>query len=212
MQTLQQHKNTRPDDFARSIDNKDVAAPSVDSAASTADRVSLSPQAARLNNISDFFVQADIDKSKVNLISQQLYQEGLVSAPELEKLTGQKNQPSPIAESVNFLNGFIRQEAIMGDSAGAAELVKAVKVIENVDQATTETLRQAESKSYEYVHEYKQLLEETSAPQSLVESFDKVLNVFHAINSVRNSEQQTGVLASFASVQQVYEQNQNNNS
>ena len=63
--------------------------------------------------------------------------------------------------------------------------------------------------AYEYVSGYTELLKETQAPADLIKSFEQVLQVFEALDTVRKNELQTGALASYASVQETFDGYQN---
>ncbi len=70
----------------------------------------------------------------------------------------------------------------------------------------SEDSRRKESEAYEFVSGYTEILKETQAPADLVKSFEQVLKVFEALDTVRKNELQTGALASYASVQDTYDE------
>jgi hypothetical protein len=98
-------------------------------------------------------------------------------------------------------------EAVDGDGEGAKSLMLAVDALQSMDASSTAESRRKESEAYEFVSSYTELLKETQAPADLVSSFEKVLKVFEALDTVRKNELQTGALASYASVQETYDEN-----
>ena len=111
---------------------------------------------------------------------------------------------SAIAEASNFLHSFILNEAVDGDSEAAKSLLNVVDVIGRMDESATPAQRRAETEAYEFVANYTDLLKEVDAPADVIEGFDNVLNVLTALDKVRKNEQSTGALASYASVQDAY--------
>jgi len=212
LNVLQQNKNTQPEDFARQIAAAERQQTHLNTTAATTsyeDKVSLSSQAARLNDISQELLGSKVQPDSISDIAKRLYLEGMISEQDLSGLTGgQTNSVSVIGKSVHFLNRFVNQEAIGGDSAGAAGFVKVVDALQKIDLPTTPERQLAEAEAYEYTSQYTEILKEAEAPEELIQEFEQVLQVFEALNTVRSSEQTTGVLTSYASVQQVYEQNQ----
>ena len=175
---------------------------------SSGESVSLSYKGAKLSMISAEYFSGTVKSSDIPALTERLFQDGFINESEYRSLGGVKpDQPtSQIAQSVNFLNDFIMGEAVDGDSEGAKSLMLAVDVLQRMDEVSTEQSRRKESEAYEFVSGYTELLEETQAPADLVSSFEKVLKVFEALDTVRKNELQTGALASYASVQETYDE------
>jgi hypothetical protein len=93
-------------------------------------------------------------------------------------------------------------ETADSDSEGAKNLMAAIDVLQKMDEASTPDLRRKETEAYEFVSGYTEVLKETDAPTDLINSFEQALKVFEALDTVRKNELQTGVLASYASVQE----------
>ena len=91
-----------------------------------------------------------------------------------------------------------------GDSEAAKSLLNVVDVIGRMDESATPAQRRAETEAYEYVANYTDLLKEAGAPDDIVAGFENVLDVLTALDTVRKNEQSTGALASYASVQEAY--------
>ena len=179
--------------------------------ASSADSVSLSYKGAKLGMISAEYFSGTVKSSDIPALTERLFQDGFINESEYRSLGGVKaDQPtSQIAQSVNFLNDFIMNEAIDGDSEGAKSLMLAVDALQSMDMASTSASRRKESEAYEFVSGYTEILKETQAPADLVNSFEQVLKVFEALDTVRKNELQTGALASYASVQETFNEHQN---
>jgi hypothetical protein len=184
----------------------------VDSLPHSSDSVSLSYKGAKLGMISAEYFSGNIKSTDIPALTERLFQDGFINEMEYRALGGVKadESTSQIAQSVNFLNHFIMDEAIDGDSEGAKSLMLAVDALQRMDEASTEASRRKESEAYEYVSGYTELLKETQAPADLVKSFEQVLKVFEALDTVRKNELQTGALASYASVQETYNNYQSN--
>jgi hypothetical protein len=84
----------------------------------------------------------------------------------------------------------------------------AVDALQRMDEASTADSRRKEIEAYEFVSGYTEILKETNAPANLVDSFEQVLKVFEALDTVRKNELQTGALASYASVQKTFNEYQ----
>ena len=105
-----------------------------------------------------------------------------------------------------MINDFIMNEAIDGDSEGAKSLMLAVDVLQRMDEPSTADSRRKETEAYEFVSGYTEILKETQAPADLIGNFEQVLKVFEALDTVRKNELQTGALASYASVQETFDE------
>lgn len=183
----------------------------VDSLPYSADSVSLSYKGAKLGMISAEYFSGTVKSSDIPALTERLYQDGFINEDEYRALGGVKPEESTskITQSVNFLNTFIMDEAIDGDTAGAKNLMLAVDALQHMDEASTAESRRQEAEAYEYVSGYTELLKETEAPADLVENFEQVLQVFEALDTVRKNELKTGALASYASVQETFDGYQN---
>ncbi len=183
----------------------------VDSLPHSTDSVSLSYKGAKLGVISAEYFSSNIKSSDIPALTERLFQDGFINETEYRALGGIKadESSSQIAQSVNFLNHFIMDEAIDGDSEGAKNLMLAVDALQRMDEASTLDSRRKEIEAYEYVSSYTELLKETQAPADLIKSFDQVLQVFEALDTVRKNELQSGALASYASVQETFNGYQN---
>ncbi|OUS41010.1 hypothetical protein A9R00_03115 [Oleispira antarctica] len=174
----------------------------------SSDSVSLSYKGAKLGMISAEYFSGTVKSSDIPALTERLYQDGFINETEYRALGGIKadESTSQIAQSVNFLNDFIMGEAVDGDSEGAKSLMFAVDALQRMDESSTEDSRRKESEAYEFVSGYTEILKETQAPADLVKSFEQVLKVFEALDTVRKNELQTGALASYASVQDTYDE------
>ncbi|MEH6448677.1 MAG: hypothetical protein V7765_08405 [Oleispira sp.] len=185
------------------------------SSTGSADNVSLSYKGAKLSMISAEYFSGTVKSSDIPALTERLYQDGFINEGEFRDLGGVKadKATSQVSQSVHFLNDFIMNEAIDGDSEGAKSLMLAVDVLQRMDEASTADSRRKETEAYEFVSGYTEILKETNAPADLVDSFEQVLKVFEALDTVRKNEQQTGALASYASVQETFnEQDEQNTS
>jgi hypothetical protein len=183
----------------------------VDALPHSSDSVSLSYKGAKLGMISAEYFSGTVKSTDIPALTERLYQDGFINETEYRALGGVKadESTSQIAQSVNFLNNFIMDEAIDGDSEGAKSLMFAVDALQRMDEASTADSRRKETEAYEYVSGYTELLKETQAPADLIKSFEQVLQVFEALDTVRKNELQTGALASYASVQETFDGYQN---
>ena len=183
----------------------------VDSLTHSSDSVSLSYKGAKLGMISAEYFSGTVKSTDIPALTERLYQDGFINESEYRALGGVKadESTSQIAQSVHFLNDFIMDEAIDGDSEGAKSLMFAVDTLQRMDEASTSESRRKETEAYEYVSGYTELLKETQAPADLVNGFEQVLQVFEALDTVRKNELQTGALASYASVQETFDGYQN---
>ena len=177
---------------------------------SSGDSVSLSYKGAKLGMISAEYFSGTVKSSDIPALTERLYQDGFINESEYRSLGGVKadESTSQIAQTVHFLNDFIMGEAVDGDSEGAKSLMVAVDVLQRMDEASTVDSRRKETEAYEFVSGYTEILKETQAPADLVNSFEQVLKIFEALDTVRKNELQTGALASYASVQETFNEYQ----
>ena len=177
---------------------------------SSGDSVSLSYKGAKLGMISAEYFSGTVKSSDIPALTERLYQDGFINESEYRSLGGVKadESTSQIAQTVHFLNDFIMGEAVDGDSEGAKSLMVAVDVLQRMDEASTVDSRRKETEAYEFVSGYTEILKETHAPADLVKGFEQVLKVFEALDTVRKNELQTGALASYASVQETFNEYQ----
>ena len=173
---------------------------------SAADSVSLSYKGAKLGMISAEYFSGTVKSSDIPKLTERLFQDGFINESEYRALGGVKaDEPtSEIAQSVNFLNDFIMGEIVDGDSEGAKSMMLAVDSLQGMDQESSLDSRRKETEAYEFVSGYTELLKETNAPSHLIKGFEQVLQVFEALDTVRKNELQTGALASYASVQDTF--------
>ncbi len=170
----------------------------------SSDKVSFSYRAEKLSRISAEFFSGTINSSQIPALTQRLYEDGFLSNSDFQALGGQTQQVSAIAEASNFLNSFILNEAVDGDSEAAKSLLNVVDVIGRMDERATPAQRRAETEAFDYVANYTDLLKEAGAPDDIVAGFENVLDVLTALDTVRKNEHSTGALASYASVQEAY--------
>lgn len=183
----------------------------VDSLPHSGDNVSLSYKGAKLSMISAEYFSGTVKSSDIPALTERLYQDGFINEAEFRALGGTKpdESTSQIKQSIHFLNSFIMDESINGDTDGAKSLMLAVDTLQKMDEATTPESRRKEAESYEFVSGYTELLKETEAPADLLKGFEQVLQVFEALDTVRKNELKTGALASYASVQETFDGYQN---
>lgn len=181
------------------------------SKSSAGDSVSLSYKGAKLGMISAEYFSGTIKSTDIPALTERLYQDGFINESEYRALGGVKadESTSQIAQSVHFLNNFIMGEAVDGDSEGAKSLMLAVDALQRMDEASTADSRRKETEAYEFVSGYTEILKETNAPMDMINGFEQVLQVFEALDTVRKNELQTGALASYASVQDAFNEYQN---
>ncbi len=178
------------------------------SLAASADTVSISSRAERLSAVAAEFFDADFSSADIPALTDRLYEEGLLSASDYRALgntTSASGSASAISEAVHFLNSFIVNESIDGDSEAARALTVVVSVLNNIDNASTALSRQQEAEAHELITGYTELLKEAGAPDELLAGFNNVKDVLEALQTVRSSEQKSGALASYASVQEAYD-------
>lgn len=170
--------------------------------------VSLSYKGAKLGMISAEYFSGTVKSSDIPELTERLYKDGFINDAEYKALGGVKadESTSEVSQSINFLNTFIMGEAVDGDSEGAKSLMQAVDALQRMDEASSESTRRKETEAYEFVSGYTDLLKETQAPADLINSFEQVLKVFEALDTVRKNELKTGALSSYASVQETYDE------
>jgi hypothetical protein len=181
---------------------------SLSQSSNSSDSVSLSYKGAKLGMISAEYFSGTVQSADIPALTERLFQDGFINESEYRSLGGvaADESTSQIAQSVNFLNDFIMGEAVDGDGEGAKSLMLAVDALQKIDESSTVESSRKESEAYEFVSSYTELLEETQAPADLISSFEKVLKVFEALDTVRKNELKTGALASYASVQETYDE------
>jgi hypothetical protein len=180
----------------------------------SSDSVSLSYKGAKLGMIAAEYFSGTVKSTDIPALTERLYQDGFINEAEYRSLGGVKadESTSQIGQSVHFLNDFIMGEAVDGDSEGAKSLMLAVDVLQRMDEASTTESRRKETEAYEFVSGYTEILKETHAPADLINGFEQVLKVFEALDTVRKNELQTGALASYASVQDTFNEHQDDSS
>jgi len=168
---------------------------------SQSDRVSLSSDAARLDQvIADHFPKSQLSNDDVRQVSLDLYQKGLIGAEDYRRLTGEKlPHQGSITQALDFLTRFVEMEAVDGDSEGAKTLSGALDVLRNVESPMTALRANQEREVTHFVNEYRDLLQEAEADPELIHEFDRVANVFNALADLRGQSHQ-GVVASYASL------------
>jgi len=183
----------------------------VDSLSYGDDKVSVSYKGNKLSLISAEFFSGPMSSKDIPALTDRLYKDGLISETEFKALGGvaPDESPSQVSQAINFLNGFIISESVDGDAEVARGLLKAADALEQMNNLPTAETRRKESEAYEYVSSYTELLKEAEAPRELVAEFENVLQVFEALDQVRKQELQSGAIASYASVQEAYNENNN---
>ena len=163
--------------------------------------VSLSSRAEKLSRIhQEFFASGPISSDKIRDLSVRMYEEGLLDADDVSRLTGETPPRSGmVKEAISFLSNFISQESIDGDTEGARELNKALQVLTQIDKPVTPERLVQEKDSTAFIAQYRDLLQETDADQELVEGFDQLQDVFQALAQVRSQSGQ-GNTASYAAL------------
>lgn len=175
---------------------------------SNADRVSLSYKSRQLHSIQAEFFSGPIRSDQIPELTQRLFEGGLLSSSEYQQLGGvlPNQKISAVSESVHFLNRFILDESVDGDSEGAKSLLKALSVIEGMNLPSDVDRRAQEKEALKYVSAYTDMLKETGASADIVEGFENVTEVLQALDTVRTNEAKTGALASYASVEDTHKE------
>lgn len=178
----------------------DTEAADVD-AQTDAASVSLSSRAEKLSRIhQEFFAGGPISSDKIRDLSVRMYEEGLLDADDVSRLTGETPPRSGmVKDAISFLSNFISQESVDGDAEGARELNKALQVLTQIDKPVTPERLAQEQDSAAFIKQYRDLLQETDADQALVGSFDQLQDVFQALAQVRSQSGQ-GSAPSYAAL------------
>lgn len=178
----------------------DTQAADVD-AQTDAASVSLSSRAEKLSRIhQEFFAGGPISSDKIRDLSVRMYEEGLLDADDVSRLTGETPPRSGmVKDAISFLSNFISQESVDGDAEGARELNKALQVLTQIDKPVTPERLAQEQDSAAFIKQYRDLLQETDADQALVGSFDQLQDVFQALAQVRSQSGQ-GSAPSYAAL------------
>lgn len=182
------------------VSAQDTQAAEVDNQADAVS-VSLSSRAEKLSRIhQEFFAGGPISSDKIRDLSVRMYEEGLLDADDVSRLTGETPPRSGmVKEAINFLSNFISQESVDGDTEGARELNKALQVLTQIDKPVTPERLAQEKDSAAFITQYRDLLQETDADQELVGGFDQLQDVFQALAQVRSQSGQ-GSTASYAAL------------
>lgn len=166
------------------------------------DKVSLSLHAAKLSRINAEFFSGRMSSSDIPALAQRLYKDGFISASEYQNLGGQEDDMSTITQASNFLNTYILDEEVDGDSAAATALLNIIDVIDRMDESITPERRQAEIEAFDYVASYTEQLIENGAPENVIAGFENVFDVLSALNTVRTNGQSSEATASYTSIQE----------
>ncbi|MAD46413.1 MAG: hypothetical protein CMI02_19260 [Oceanospirillaceae bacterium] len=169
------------------------------------DKVSVSLRAEKLSRISAEFFSGTLTSDQIPELVDRLYEDGFLSNDDYRGLGGDTQSVSAITEAAGFLSQFVMSESVDGDSEAAKSLLNVIDVINGIDQTTTPETRRKESEAYDYVANYTDLLQEAGAPEDVIDGFNNVMDVLGALDSVRKTEQSTGALTSYASVQEAYD-------
>ena len=108
---------------------------------------------------------------------------------------------NPIQSSVLFLNRFITQESIDGDSEGARALARVLMLLHSVDRPVSRALIEQTERCLDYVLGYQDILRETLAPSDLIEQFGQVAVILSTLLEVRR-QSSVGVMCSYAALNQ----------
>lgn len=169
------------------------------------EQVSISYKAQKLDLIRAEFFSSTIRSDQIPALTQRLFEDGLINSEQLQSLGGFSSTPvSAVSESVHFLNNFILNESVDGDTEGAKSLLSALEVIEQMNAPATVGRREQEKQALEFVGNYTEMLKETEAPADIIKGFEKVTEVLVTLNKVRSNEAKTGALASYASVEEAH--------
>ena len=175
------------------------------------DKVSLSYQADKMKAISREFFSGTIHSSQIPALTQRLYEEGFISSQEFKQLGGNGQKVSAVSESAAFVNNWVVDALKKGDMETAKNLVKVADALANVNSRSTLELRQAEAEAFEIMSQLADQKKQDGAEQSMLDSIQKVLDVFSALAKVRNSEQVNGAIAGYEQVEQAYDELLQNN-
>ena len=169
------------------------------------EQVSISYKAQKLDLIRAEFFSTTIRSDQIPALTQRLFEDGLIDSEQLQSLSGFRSTPvSAVSESVHFLNNFILNESVDGDTEGAKSLLSALEVIEQMNAPATAGRREQEQQALVFVGNYTEMLKETDAPADIIKGFEKVSEVLVTLNKVRSNEAKTGALASYASVEEAH--------
>ena len=209
------NNSTSYQNLMRSLGSQNVTATDTEQAASASqkadyssvdtDRVSVSLRAEKLSRISSEFFSGTINSQQIPDLVNRLYEDGFLTNDDYRDLGGDAQSVSAITEAAGFLSQFVMGEAVDGDSEAARSLINVIEVIDGIDQTSSALGRRKETEAYEFVVNYTDLLEEAGAPASVIDGFKNVMDVLGALDAVRKTEQSTGALTSYASVQEAYD-------
>lgn len=168
------------------------------------DKVTLSYQSAKLQQISAEFFSGVIHSSQIPALTERLYQDGFLTDSEFQSLGGQTQKISAVSQASSFVNQLIMQAGDEGDKQNLKQLINVADVLANVNVKATPELRQAEQQAYDFVASLADKKQEEGADQSLLNGLKNTLDVLTVLDKVRKQEQSTGALTSYGSVQEAY--------
>ncbi|WP_396586830.1 hypothetical protein [Bermanella sp. R86510] len=101
-----------------------------------------------------------------------------------------------LADSIRFLSRFIGYESVNGDAEGARTLIKALLMLESVDESVSQGLINRTQEMLNYLDDYRSLLYETEADAHLCLQFDQLVTIFHGLLELRR-QAHSGLMCSF---------------
>lgn len=153
------------------------------------DTVSLSHKAQKLNRIhEEFFAGGPISSDKIRELAVRMHEEGLLEAADVSRLTGEAPpENNTVKQSVSFLTDYINADPKQSDHK---QLNQALSVLQKVDKVATPENRALEKQSQEFIGQYRQSLQEAKVSNSTLKEFDKLVNVFNALEKARTVQNQ----------------------
>lgn len=150
------------------------------------DKVSISLHADKLSRITKEFFSGTMSSSDIPALTQRLFKDGFISASEFQSLGGKEDDISTINQASNFLNTYIANESVDGDSEAAKEILNIINVIDRMDESITPKQRQAEVNAFDFATSYTEKLKDSGTSEDVIAGFENVVDVLSALNKVRS--------------------------
>ncbi len=170
----------------------------------SSDRVSISYRANKLQEIGQQFFSGSIHSSEIAALSQSLYEGGFLSEEEYVSLGGQVQQVSITSQAANFLNAYMGSgQALSKDDS--EQIVKAISVIETMNENPTDEQRVNEQQALEFMTRYSEKIAANNTDDSVQEGFNMVLSVLTSLEKIRTGQVDVEALNSYQEIQNLNE-------
>ncbi|NVK38018.1 MAG: hypothetical protein HWE18_08845 [Gammaproteobacteria bacterium] len=169
-------------------------------------KVTLSLRSQKLSAISKEFFNGPIASENIAALTQSLYENGFLNGTDLQSLGGQYTEQNNITKAKHTLSSFTLEASKHGDENTVSILNTITSALDNMDQPSTQQLRQTEIIALDFAQQFLANLQQIPADEALIKDFENVVDVLSTLDTLRQNDQLEDGSQTYQSIEEQFNQ------